>query len=85
MNLVYRRQIKLQKFELGKIYQVRFFDKEYICRFIQVTKTGFNLLILDTDVCLFYRLLYVDKKKSTETSKYYYINWDFKIEKVIQE
>lgn len=82
MNLLYKRQIKLQKIELGQIYQVRFFSKIFICKFIRVTKTGFNFLILDTDVCLCYRLLYINKKKSTETSKYFYINKNITIKKI---
>lgn len=76
------KNLKSHKFELGQIYQVRFFSKIFICKFIRVTKTGYNLLALEKNVCILSSPIYIIKKYSTDKNKYFLINKYITIQKI---
>jgi hypothetical protein len=54
----FRRGTRCLDFVLGEEYLCENGDKKYICKFIQVTRKGFNLLDVNTNRCIMRRHLY---------------------------
>ena len=78
MKNVKRVPVKLL---LGTDYTVWFsYKHKKSCRFIKVTKCGYNLLNMDTNKCILKQHLYPSKYKNHSSGDWFFINEYLKIE-----
>lgn len=65
-----------RQLKLGKHYIVHYtpFGKIHICKFIQPTKCGFNLLNLNTNKCILKHHLYPSKCENHKSGDWFWTN-----------
>lgn len=66
---------------LGKHYIVYYdYRHKMVCKFIQPTKCGFNLLNLETNKCILKQHLYPSKCDNHSSGEWFWVNDKIKIE-----
>jgi hypothetical protein len=74
---------KVVKLNLGEDYNINYnFNNIIKCKFIQVTKCGFNFLNLTTNKCILKKHLYPSKCINHSSNDWYWINPLLKINKI---
>ncbi len=64
-----------KKLKLGKHYVVSWhYNNKTICKFIQVTKCGYNFLNLDTNKCILKNHVYLSTCEKHSDDTYFWIN-----------
>lgn len=79
------QELRMVNLEAGRNYWVSYASgKPKRCRFIRVTKTGYNLLEENTSNCVLPKLIYPVKKNGFPTSKFV-IPWTWIIKDIKNE